>query len=244
MHFALFKYLGSLAFIYIYGRLAIHFVPMILHYFLNTPSEVQMPLEKSRMLFHITGLSAMHLIFIAGKNPTGSELIFQPLILAVFCVGIFFCHLTWTKKFERCFLPQPRKTTNGSNENFKLSISDSQLIELYHDMVRFDLMDQDATSEKDFKKVLLMDWNSHESKIYLKMDGPSCREFYDHFTKTFPANSMTLKNLFITSGLILRPDGRMYNYNTLKNAPTRTPVSKQHETLVSIFDKLDLSGIN
>lgn len=51
------------------------------------------------------------------------------------------------------------------------------------------------------------------------MDGPSCREFYDHLTRTFPANAMPLKNLFITSGLVLRPDGKIYNYNTLKMPP-------------------------
>ncbi len=101
-------------------------------------------------------------------------------------------------------------------------------------MVRFDLIDQEATSLIDFKKVLLKDWDSHHSKIHLKMDGPSCREFYDHLKKTFPNNSMTLKNL-ITSGVILRQDGRNYNYNTLKNAPTRSPISKQHESLKVVF---------
>jgi hypothetical protein len=50
---------------------------------------------------------------------------------------------------------------------------------------------------------------------------------------------MPLKNLFITSGLVLRPDGKIYNYNTLKNAPTRTPVSKQHEVLARIFNKFE-----
>ena len=49
---------------------------------------------------------------------------------------------------------------------------------------------------------------------------------------------MTLKNLFITSGLVFRPDGKRYNYNTIKNAPTRTPVSKQKDILVQIFSKL------
>ena len=104
-------------------------------------------------------------------------------------------------------------------------------------MLRFELIDQEATSLIDFKNVLLRDWNRHSSRIHLKMDGPSCREFYDHLKKTFPKNSMTLKNL-ITSGVILRHDGRNYNYNTLKNAPTRSPISKQHEILKIIFKNL------
>jgi len=106
-------------------------------------------------------------------------------------------------------------------------------------MIRFNLIDQEETSIADFKNVLLKDWNRHSSKIHLKMDGPSCREFYEFLIKTFPNNSITLKNLFNTSGLILRPDGKKYNYNTLKNAPTRTPISKQNEVLNSIFQSLN-----
>lgn len=106
-------------------------------------------------------------------------------------------------------------------------------------MVRFDLIDQEATSLIDFKNVLLKDWDSHQSKIHLKMDGPSCREFYDYFKKSFPNNSMTLKGIFITSQLIVRPDGNEYNYNTLKNAPTRSPISKRHSTLKTIFQNLN-----
>ena len=62
---------------------------------------------------------------------------------------------------------------------------------------------------------------------------------YMMLVKTFPNNSMTLKNLFITSGLVLRPDGKKYIYNTWKNAPTRSPISKMHATLTLIFKKLN-----
>lgn len=93
-------------------------------------------------------------------------------------------------------------------------------------MVKFDLIGQEGTTLAHFKNVLHKDWESHCSKIHLKMDGPSCKEFYDNFNKTFPNNSMTLKNLFKHSGLIVRPDGKAHNYHTLKNAPTRSPISK------------------
>ena len=109
-------------------------------------------------------------------------------------------------------------------------------------MVRFDLIDLEATSLIDFKNVLLKDWDSHNSKIHLKMDGPSCREFYEYFKKAFPNNSITLKNLFKSSGLIVRPDGKGYNYHTLKNAPTRSPISKQHEVLIMIFKTFNSTG--
>lgn len=70
------------------------------------------------------------------------------------------------------------------------------------------------------------------------MDGPSSREFYEYLSKAFPKNTMTIKNLFITSELVLRADGKKYKYNTLKNAFTRTLVSKQNEVLINIFRAL------
>ena len=161
---------------------------------------------------------------------------FKLLALSAFSLGVFLCSLTWTKKFDSSFLPQIKKLTVKPSENFNISISDIQVTQLYNEMARFDLIEQDTTLE-DFKNVILKDWSSHNSKVILKMDGPSCREFYQYLTKTFPTNTMTLKNLFITSGLILRPDGKMYNYNTIKNAPTRSPISKQHEPLKEIFKK-------
>ncbi|NJY64157.1 hypothetical protein HC174_15550 [Salinimicrobium sp. CDJ15-81-2] len=104
--------------------------------------------------------------------------------------------------------------------------------------MRYDLVQQDKTSFLDFKNVFTQDWNSHRSKIYLKMDGPSCREFFEQLAQTFPSNSLTLIDFFDRSQLIVRPDGKSYKYNTIKNAPTRTPVSKHHEKLINIFNKL------
>jgi len=160
------------------------------------------------------------------------------LALIVFTLGVFFCLISWGEKFKSSFSEKAKIKADKGIYNFNLSIPDFQINQLYNEMVRFELIDQEKTLITDFKNVLLQDWNSHSSKIHLKMDGPTCREFFDHLVKTFPNNLMTIKNVFITSGLILRPDGKTYNYNTLKNAPTRSPTSKMHITLTSIFKKL------
>lgn len=239
MKFDLFTYLTSVAFIYVYGRLAIHFAPNIFYYFLNSSSNFQGQIEKPRLFFHLFGLSFMHLMVASSQNYILREFLYQLILLMAFLLGVFFCHIAWTEKFKYSFVPQLKQTTAKSFKNFKISISDPQLIQLYNELVRFDLLNQDLTSVEDFKNVLLKNWNEHNSKLHLKMDGPSCREFYEYLSSTFPSNTMTIKNLFITSGLVLRPDGKTYNYNTLKNAPTRTPVSKHNETLVNIFKKLN-----
>ena len=238
MKFDLFTYLTSVAFIYVYGRLAIHFAPVIFSYFLNSPSAFQSQVEKPRLLFHLTGLSIMHLMYASSETYITKTFLFQVFILMVFILGIFFCQISWTKKFVYSFIPQVKKAADRSSENFNLSISEPQLTQLYDELVRFDLLNQDFTSIEDFKNVLLKNWNEHDSKLHLKMDGPSCREFYDYLSRTYPKNTMTLKNFFVASGVVLRPDGKTYNYNTIKNAPTRTPVSKGNETLVSIFSKI------
>ncbi|WP_424495347.1 hypothetical protein [Salinimicrobium sp. GXAS 041] len=238
MKIDLIQYLASLCFIYTYGRLAIHIVPEILHHFLNEPIQWNKNLEKPRLLFHLVGLGVMHLVFYSYNSIEHSNLFFQILIPAVFIPGFLFCHFSWTEKFKVSFTGTPKKIIKRSPENFNISISERQATELYNELVRYDLIDQDKTSLEDFKNVLLKDWKSHQSKLHLKMDGPSCREFYDYLTKTYPNNNMTLKNLFITSGLVLRPDGKPYNYNTIKNAPTRTPVSKENKSLKKIFKKL------
>lgn len=235
MNFDIFKYLSNLAFIFIYSRLAIHYAPAIFFYFINSNSATIGYLEKPRILFHLIGLSFMHLMYSFQQTYKGSDISIQLLTFLVFSLGLFFCIISWGEKFNSSFLEKPKIKAARPINNFNLSISDFQINQLYNDMVRFDLLDQEETSIEDFKNVLLNDWNSHGSKLHLKMDGPSCREFYDYLKKTFPNNSMTLKNLFKSSKLIVRPDGKGYNYHTLKNAPTRSPISKQHEALKVIF---------
>jgi len=238
MNFDIITYLSCFAFIYVYSRLAIHYLPVIFSHFLNENSSLVNSIEKPRLLFHFTGLSFMHLMFNFYQSHQISNLTVQLIIVSVNLVGLYFCLTSWGENFKTTFLKKPTSHSNKPPDNFHLSISDTHLNQLYNEMVRFDLIDQEATSYVDFTNVLLKDWDSHTSKLYLNLDGPSCREFYDNLIKAFPNNSITLKNLFISSDLIRRPDGKPYKYNTLKNAPTRTPNSKHHETLLKIFSKL------
>ena len=235
MTFDLFTYLSSLAFIYVYGRLTIHYVPGILGYFLNKPFFWKKEIERPRILFHVVGLGLMHLMIIQPISMTDENLGFQLIKYFILIMGFMFCYMSWTNQFKYSFQQGKKLDSFKFSRNFNLSISDTHIQQLYDELIRYDLIDQDFTTLHDFRNVLLKDWNSHNSKIKLNLDGPSCRAFYDFFIRTFPNNSMSLKNLFVTSGLILRPDGRRYNYNTLKNAPIRTTISKQHGVLEKIF---------
>lgn len=237
MKIDLFTYLTSLAFIYTYGRLAIHFAPGLLNYFLNEPIQWQKQLEKPRILFHLVGLFFMHLMDSSYSSLQNGNIALQLISSVVFMLGFLVCQFSWTEKFRRSFLAPINNNIKKPHENFNLRISESQLTELYNEMKKYELLDQDKTSLEDFKNVLLENWAGHQSKLYLKMDGPSCREFYDYLVKTFPASTLTLKNFFNSSKLVLRPDGKAYKYNTIKNAPTRSTFSKRHADLNLIFQK-------
>lgn len=197
----------------------------------------KLPLERPRLLFTLVGLVIMHLMLYTNSYLGSGHYASQAIEFAAFGLALFLAHLPWTKRFEsrfelRKFSPKQKK------ESFAFRISDIQMQQLYNGLIKYDLLCSDKTSLEAFKNVLTEDWNSHDSKIYLNLDGPSSREFYDHLVTTFPKNSSTLKNFFETSGVIARTNGKPYKYNTIKNAPTRTPVSKHHEALINVFHRL------
>ncbi|TDN79081.1 hypothetical protein DET49_14016 [Salegentibacter sp. 24] len=242
MSFDLFKYLTTLGFFYIYGRLILHYGELFLVYMLEDKILWKSHSEKPRILFLIIGLGFMHLMSFTSAKISPENYLFQFIILLAYGVGFYFAFVTWTDQFSnnmqvKVALPLPEKTTFKKADNFQLKISEGQLEKLYQGLMKYDLLYPDKTSLQDFENALTKDWNTHDSKIHFKMDGPSSREFYEFLSTTF-SNQMTIKDLFIKSGVVLRSDGKKYKYNTLKNAPIRTPVSKQNDALIDIFKKL------
>lgn len=237
MSFDLFKYLTTIGFFYIYGKLIIHYGEIFWVYMWDEGILWKSNLEKPRILFLLTGLGAMHLISFAKTSVPADNYSIQILLLLVFGSGFYLAVIIWTDQFRNNFQNQTSISVSPSKEgdNFNLEISEDQVQKLYHGLIRYDLINPDKTSIEDFTNVLTKDWTCHNSKIHFNMDGPSAREFYEKLSQAFPNNTMTIKKLFITSEVVVRPDGKKYKYNTLKNAPTRTPVSKHNETLVQIF---------
>ncbi len=240
MKFDLFQYLAAIAFIYIYGRIGIHIVPGIGRYFINDSWNYQKRIEKPRILFNLVGLAFMHLMYFYNMTDENQNILIQVIMLAAFASGFLLCCSSWNEKFTDTFQAQKITRTKINSNSFKINASDSQIEKLYNELVKYDLLLNDRTSFQDFKNVLTKSWDKHNSRIHLNMDGPSSREFYDCLIRTFPLNSLTLKSFFSSSKLILRPDGKSYKYNTIKNAPTRTTVSKHHDTLITIFNKIEM----
>ncbi len=243
MSFDLFKYLTTLGFFYIYGRLILHYGEIFWTFMWNDGVLWKSSLEKPRILLLATGLGLMHLISFARTTIPPDNYTLQILLLLSFGIGFYFAVITWTDQFRNNILvPKPlqvpEKTAPKKEDNFNLEISEDQLQKLYHGLMRYDLLNSDKTSIQDFKNVLTKNWDAHNSQIHINMDGPSAREFYENLSKAYPHCTMNMKDLFIKSGLVFRPDGKKYNYNTLKNAPIRTPVSKNNQALDSIFKDL------
>jgi hypothetical protein len=239
MKFDLFQYMFALGTFYIYGRILLHYGLNGINYMLNQKFTFKAKLEKPRILFLLVGLVFMHLMIHANQTVVNKSDFFLSITTIVFSLAFFISHLPWTRRFEFFFTKESYSRTHKASKNFELKISELQTKQLYNELVRYDLVQQDRTSFLDFKNVFTQDWDSHSSKIYFKMDGPSCREFFYHLVQTFPNNSLTLINFFDRSKLIVRPDGTRYKYNTIKNAPTRSSQSKKHFELKQIFNKIN-----
>ena len=239
MKFDLFKYLSALGLLYIIGRLLLHYALFAIRYFLNEQTLWNPRIEKPRFLFHLLGLSIMLFIFQSHSNWPTDHVLLRVFMAMAFITAFFFCQVTWSGRFRNSFLPSKTISKPSAHENFRLKISEMELVQLYNDLVRFDLMDQDLTTSSDFRTVFTKNWKEHNSRIHLTMDSPSAREFLDHLIRTFPEKNLTIKNFFQTSDLVRRADGQPYKYNTVKNAPSRSLYSKKHAELNKIFRKYD-----
>jgi len=234
----LIKYLLLLCFAYVYVRLLIPYIGFFARFMFNERVGWDKYIQKPRLVFYGLGLALMH-----GSYSTFFERIeispqlFYALNWFVFICGIALTQLTWTKRFKNVFIPKIQEKLKRK-KNFNVSISDEQLKILYNGLASYDMIIGERTKRNDFVKVFTSDWGTHDFKIYFKLDAPSCREFYELFKVTFPNNSLTLIDFFERSDSIRREDGNPYTYSTVKDAKSRTPISKRSDDLKEIFSDL------
>lgn len=229
------KYLLLLCFAYVYVRLLILYIKVFARFMFNEPTKWDKYIEKPRLAIYGIGLLLMHVSYpeIIKYFITPYH-IFHFLNWFIFISGMIICHSTWSKKFRNVFIPSIKKKLRPRT-NFGISISERQLQKLYDELVRFDMIDMEHTKSEDFEKVILLDWDLHSSKIYFNLDAPSCREFYELFKTKFPNNTLSLIDFFDRSNTIRRTDGSAYAYDTIRNAKSRTPISKRSDDLKAIF---------
>jgi len=234
----LIKYLLYICFAYVYVRLLIPYSGFFARFMFNERVGWDKYIEKPRLVFYGTGLILMHTsysgIFEFFHRPSSFYFIANCFI---FFGGIVMSQLTWSKKFKRVFIPKIKERLENQ-KNFNVSATEDQLKKLYHGLVRYDMIITERTEMDDFIKVFKDDWNIHDSKVYFKLDSPSCREFYELFKVHFPINSLTLIDFFKRSDTVRREDGNRYTYNTVKDAKSRTPISKRSDDLKNIFSGL------
>lgn len=210
---------------------------MFIHFMVNSPTRWNNKIEKPRLLIYLFCGGFMFLMYSFKSPATDLHFLLSLIRIITFILAFILVHYTWTSKFKNHFNPPKNNKKKPSRNNFNIAISKDQLNTLYKELVRYEMVDETKTDSKDFIKVFLEDWDSHGSKVYFDLDGPSSREFYELFSKTFPNNSLTLKKFFETSRLIIRPDGKRYMYNTIKNAGSKTEFSKRTSDLLKVFSK-------
>lgn len=232
------KYLLLACFGYVYLRSLIPYVGFFARYMFNEPTNWNKYIEKPRLVFYGIGLLLMHssysTIMEYASDPSS---FFYISNWVVFFGGIVLSQITWTEKFKNVFIPKI-KAQLKKQHNFNVSATKDQLKELYNGLVNYDMIIAERTKKEDFLNVFTKDWNSHDSRICFKLDAPSCREFYELFKVAFPKNSLTLIDFFKRSDTIRREDGKPYKYSTVKDAKSRTPISKRSNELKAIFSNL------
>ncbi|MGB3150393.1 MAG: hypothetical protein WBB27_06985 [Maribacter sp.] len=230
--------LGCFALVYI--RLFIPYTGFFSRYMFNEPTLWDKYVEKPRLVFYGTGLLLMHSNYrpiLEGSEDSLGFFFYASCF--IFLGGIAMCLTSYTKRFKSVFIPRIKQQLKPQKQNFEISATTQHLVDLYNELVRYDLVARNRTSIEDFINVLTKDWKTHNSKIYLKLDSPSCREFYELLRTVFPNNSLTLIDFIERSDTIRREDGQMYNYNTVKNALYRTHISSSSEDLKAAFSKLE-----
>ncbi len=238
MYGSFLKYFLRLCFAYVYLRLVIPYILFFLRYMFNERVGWDKYVEKPRLVFYGLGLALMHGSYNTFFEPVAIwPAFFNVLNWFVFIGGILLTQSTWTKRFKRVFIPKIKEKLKRK-KNFNISVTDDQLKNLYNGLVRYAMIVIDQTKKDDFIKVFTEDWNTHNSKIHFKLDAPSCREFYELFKTHFPNNSITLIDFIERSDTIRKEDGTPYIYSTVKDAKSRTPISKRSNDLKDIFANL------
>jgi hypothetical protein len=204
----------------------------------NEPTQWDKYIEKPRLVFQGVGLILMHTSYSGILEYSNNSLSFYFIgNCLIFIGGIAMSEITWSKRFKTVFIPKIKEKLKRKN-NFNVSTTNDQLKDLYNGLVRYDMIIIDRTDREDFVSVFTKDWHTHESKIHFKLNAPSCREFYELFKVTFPKNSLSMINFFKRSNTIRRNDGKPYKYATVKDAKSRSPISKRSDDLKDIFANL------
>ena len=231
------KYLLLAPFAYVYVRLLIPYVGFFARYMFNESTQWDKYIEKPRLVFYGIGLLLMHSSYSAileYSEPLRGFFFYANCLM--FTGGIAMSQITWSKRFKIVFIPKIQEKLKKRN-NFGLSATNDQLKELYRGLVNYDMILPERTDKDDFITVFKEDWYTHKSKIHFKLDAPSCREFYELFKVTFPKNTMSVIDFFKRSDTIRREDGKPYKYSTVKDAKSRTPISKKSDELKTIFSR-------
>lgn len=224
-----------LAFVIVYIRLLVPYIGFFARFMFNETVGWDKNIEKPRLVFYGVGLLLMHFSAKAIFHDLPRSIsIMVVLNWGIFLSGFYFCLASWSKRFKSVFIPRIKKQIRPS-KNFNIAITENQLERLYEEMIGYDMVIKEKTKVDDFVNCFLLDWDDHDSKIYFRLDNPSCREFYELFKTSFPNNSLQLIDFISNSNIIRRVDGKKYNYDTVRNAGSRSPISKRTDDLNAIF---------
>jgi hypothetical protein len=127
-------------------------------------------------------------------------------------------------------------STNTRSQNYLIVTDDEIIKKLYQELNKFDFIDENKTSMKQFIEVLKSDWKAHNSVIYLKMDNIQFKFFIDCINQ-FLRTKIPLS--FIQAAKNIENNNGKINSKSVRSSVSKSKMlCKDYEVIKVIFEKL------
>jgi len=216
----------------------------------NTPKKWNKYIEKPRLAIFSIFIPTIFCSFyglhaITFKLSAFNIIMIIGLMILILIIS-FILIISMDNKRIKVIAPYFEEKINKSSEKQKkhIGVSKTNTIELetlYKELKKYDLIEIDKTSIKDFVNALTNSLRHKESKVFLskKMDNPSTRLFYELLKDKFEKKSVkSISYFFEESNRIFKHNGNKYLAKSINNAPTRTSSPKMEKELKSIFNEI------
>ncbi|MCD8405009.1 hypothetical protein LNI88_06470 [Tenacibaculum dicentrarchi] len=250
------KIIFSILFITLVFKLTLYYIPFYFDYLFNKTNSWNKKIEKPRIailtICLVSFFTSTYLIINTSEIKLTFLNIFYLIIklstfLSLFCFILFILmndkkFIVFKNKTNNTPLPStPKKRTKSIFTGIRNKKDYFKIDKIYDLLIDNDLINFDLTSKIDFKNVLIK--HNSDGKIYLQMDNPTARDFFEFLKDIFPdIKKDTNTSFFDNYRKIYRSNKgeiKMYDAKIINNSKTRTPKSKYHELFKQISKELN-----
>lgn len=234
----LLKITFSILYIYVIGRLLWQYFFIYTAYMFNQKVYWNKNVEKPKLCVYSIFIPASFLFYkalIKSYHLTSLVILRQCIYFSAGVILIFFCHYTWTQKFELWLIPKITKViSEKSIKRNVFEIEESFLKQLYERFRIRGFIDEDV-SYNNFHKVIIFEENDPKVKVDFNLKGTEFKHFFD-LLQNISKQKVDFKPFIEKNNMIYNSKAKRYNYNTLKDYGKSN--SKIAEIIDDIFNEI------